>query len=303
MILVLTTSSFGLTEEQINKVQIAYDIGKTIKAIDGMTFEKGLPSIMGQESSFGVYVVGDKWDDGKLKSLYESSLGNMQIKLSTAKITIKKFPYLMKKYGHLVYDGKSIYLKFKKHKELMQHYRKITKYGLEWYYESELRKNAHLKKIIYYNSILTNPKWIDKYKRKTKQAISTLKWAKRELIYHESKYDIDAKKLKRIVIKDFKEAEIKYREHKIQYEILLGKANKDTKLINMLLTNYRFGLEVGGHYLMWMYEIALNKGFSDAYWRAIGRYNGGWNNIEYQNKVRDRMDYITKLIEDGLISE
>ena len=70
----------------------------------------------------------------------------------------------------------------------------------------------------------------------------------------------------------------------------------------MLLTNYKFGVEIGGYYLRWMYEIALDKGYSDAYWRAIGRYNGGWNNREYQEKVRNRMQLVNELINEGKIS-
>jgi hypothetical protein len=298
----LVTASFGLTEEQINKIQIAYNIGKTIKARDGMTFEKGLPSVMGQESSFGVYVVGDKWDNGKLKSLYESSLGNMQIKLSTAKITIKKYPNLMKKYGHLIYEGESIYMSFEKHKRLMQHYTNITKNGLGGFFKSILIKNEHLKMIRYYSNILNNPKWIDKYNRGTKQGISTIKWATRELDYHSRKYDRDVVKLKKTVSIKYAKTLVSLSNHKKQYYSLLKKANKDTKLINMLLTNYKFGVEVGGHYLLWMYEIAVDKGFTDAYWRAIGRYNGGWNNLTYQEKVRGRMTTIENLISKGIIT-
>jgi hypothetical protein len=299
--MVMVMSSYALTNEQLNKTQDIYTIGKSIKAKDGMTFEKGLASIFGQESSFGVYVVGDKWEDGKLKSLYESSLGNLQIKLSTAKLTIKKFPNLKKKYKHLIYKGKSIYLNFQKHKGKMEYYENIVGNGVAGIFEDKLKKSEDLKKIRYYNKILNNPTWIDRYERKTKKGLSTFKWAKKELAYHEARYDSLVKKLKKTAQKDFSKALKKLTFHKTKYNSLLVKANKDTKLINKLLTDHKFGAEIGGHYLKWMYEIALNKGYSNAYWRAIGRYNGGWNNKTYQGKVKKRMELIETLIKEGKI--
>ncbi|MEA3452208.1 MAG: hypothetical protein U9Q83_09955, partial [Bacteroidota bacterium] len=115
----------------------AFEIGKSVKATDGMTFEHTLVGIVLQESSAGKDLIGDKYEDkyyyknwnkeegimenifvkrkhtfieegnryyrykkhylkkvyvlkGQLKSLYDSSLGAFQIKLSTAKIVIKK---------------------------------------------------------------------------------------------------------------------------------------------------------------------------------------------------------------------
>lgn len=299
----LSTLSFGLTDEQLNKIQIAYNVGKSIKAKDGMTFERGLPSVMGQESSFGVYVVGDKWEeDGRLKSLYESSLGNMQIKLSTAKLTIKQFPELRKKYNHLVYDGDSIYLEYQNHKKKMDYYKKLTVGGVEKLFEKQLLSSKHLEKLNYYKSILKNPIWIDRFKKKQQKAIQTFDWAKRQISYHEAEFDKEADKLKKSLQKSYNDYVEKYEYHRKKYVNLSEKANKDTRLINMLLTNYKFGVEIGGYYLRWMYEIALDKGFSNAYWRAIGRYNGGWNNTEYQEKVRNRMQLVNELIKEGKIS-
>ena len=47
------SSLMALSNVQKKKIIIAYHIGKNIKAKDGMTFENTLPSIMGQESSWG----------------------------------------------------------------------------------------------------------------------------------------------------------------------------------------------------------------------------------------------------------
>lgn len=238
-------SNYGLSNKQIKDAQIVYTIGKHLKASDGMTFEKALTGIFGQESSWGILSVGDKYDgSGRLKSLYDSSLGSLQVKLSTAKLTIKKYPYLKRKYSHLVNYGESTY------KEYLLHKKKIKKY----------------------KRILNNPIWIKRYKRGTKKGIAVMKWAKRELKYHKQK---------------FKESK--------------SQALKDTMLINLLMNSTTASAEIGGRYLLSMYEEALKKGFKNPWSKAIGRYNGGWNNKVYLPKVKKRIRTLKKLIRKGKI--
>ena len=231
----------ALTNSQKQKIQKSYEIGKSIKASDGMTFALTLPSIMGQESSWGVENIGDKYDStGRLKSLYDSSLGNFQIKLSTAKLTILKYPKLRKKYGHLVNKDKSTYKKYEK----------------------------HYNKLKYYKSILNSEKWNNRAKKGDKKALRTLSWAKREYLYH---YEF-------------------YKKYKKE-------ARKDTLLINKLMYDFEFGATIGGHYLLSMYEEALKKfGKKEAYWRAVGRYNGGWHNKGYHNRIVKKMKIVKKYI-------
>jgi hypothetical protein len=239
--LILTTKLlFGLNQDQIRNMKIAYKVGKTIKAKDGTTFENTLASIMGAESSWGEEVIGDKYDkNGRLKSVYESSLGGFQIKLSTAKLTIRKYPHLMKKYGYLVYKGKSIYLKYETNKQKMN----------------------------YYKGILTSSKWKERFNKGQEKAKKTMAWANRNYIKH----------------------------MKI-HNSLVSKARKDTKLINKLFTDVRFGAEIAGHYLLSHYNHVLKKGWSRPYKRAVGRYNGGWNNMEYANRVLKRMKTVKKIM-------
>jgi hypothetical protein len=235
-----------LTPEQIIKIQDSYTIGKTIVADDGTTFENTLPSIMGQESSFGKYVIGDNYDStGRLKSVYESSLGNFQIKLETAKITIMKNPELKEKYGYMVNTGKSVYIKYEKHK----------------------------KKLDYYNKVLNNSKWIERYNNGEKKAIATMKWAEKERTYHKTFVD----KLKKQTI-------------------------KDKLLINRLFSDHKFGAEIAGHYIKDIYNHALKKGWSKTYLRSVGRYNGGWYNWNYAKLVMKRMKIVRKLVRKGKIS-
>ena len=237
----VSVNLFALTNIQKAKIKTAYNIGKTIKAPDGMTFENTLPSIMGQESSWGKANIGDKYDNsGRLKSLYDSSLGNFQIKLSTAKITILKFPYLYKKYGHLVNTGKSTYKEYAKYRKKLEYFRKIFQ----------------------------SRSWKKRAKMGNKKAIATIAWAKKEFLKN---YNLWKKASKQ--------------------------ARRDTKLINNLMYNFKFSAEIAGYYLLNTYEQALNKfGKKQVYWRAIGKYNGGWNNKRYYNYIVKRMKIVKKVI-------
>lgn len=239
-------SEHGLTLEQLQKIQDVYTIGKNIKTSDGMTLERTLAGIMGQESSWGVEVLGDNYDsNGRLKSVYESSLGNFQIKLSTAKITIKMYPELMKKYGNMLYEGDSVYLEFEKNKIQLDKFK----------------------------GIMTNPKWVNLSKKGDVKAKKTMAWATRN-----------------------------YNKHAIINNNLLANANKDKRLINKLLSDHKFGAEIAGHYLLYIYENFKNKGYSNLYKRSVGRYNGGINNMDYANKVLKRMELVAILIKKRTIS-
>jgi hypothetical protein len=240
-LILASTHLIALSDIQKYKIRIAYEIGKTIKAKDGITFENTLPSIMGQESSWGIINIGDKFDEtGRLKSLYDSSLGNFQIKLSTAKLTILKYPNLRKKYGHMVNKDKSTYKDYQK----------------------------HYKKLKYYKKIIQSKKLNTKFERGDKQAIKTIKWAKKEFLYHHKFYT-------------------KYQKQ----------ARKDTLLINALMYDFKTQAEIAGHYLLSMYEESSRKfRKKEAYWKAVGRYNGGWNNKTYHKNVMKRMKTTKKII-------
>lgn len=321
----LGLSLFAFTDEQIEKIQVGYNVGKKIVASNGESFEKTLPSLLGQESSWEEHVIGDKYDsDNRLKSVYESSLGNYQVKLSTAKLTIRKYDHLYKKYKHMLYEGDSIYLEYESNLEKLKNQRKLTKGGIEYFQENSLKileNSEHAKKIEYYESIINNPKWIERFNRSEEKAIKTMDWAHRRLDYHKKHYDSsfaisysNAEKEYNIAIKKLEEYE------KID-NTLKVKAHKDTMLINKLLSDNKFGAEIAGHYLLSMYEEALSKGYKgfEAYWRAVGRYNGGWNNEKYyygyyrtktvngkKEKyfvpgVRDRLKTVRNLIKKGVI--
>ncbi len=73
----------------------------------------------------------------------------------------------------------------------------------------------------------------------------------------------------------------------------------DEAIANLLLENTQFNVLVAVHYIRIYYNVALKKGLSRPLYRAISRYNGGWNNTEYYTKVMKNMKTITNLIKEG----
>ena len=285
-ILILSSTLSAFTKFQIENIKIAKKIGSQTYAKDGMNFGDALAGMIVRESSAGLKVVGDKYKNGKLKSLYQSSLGAFQIKLSTAKLTIKKNPRLYKKYNYLVYDGKSIYSKYEKLKKEYQFYKKRLSQNINEIVDEEIKKTYDFKKIQYYNSVLNNKKWIERYKKKEKKAIDTFEWAKKMKIYHEKELKKKKTIIKKEVENEYNTYENKIKEIEKEVKVISHKIAKDTTLINKLLTDVKFSAEIAANYLKMIYNEALNRGFYNVYKRAIGRYNGGWNNKIYYNKVK-----------------
>jgi len=168
--LVLTSTflqaKLNYIQQQVLKV--AYEEGCKIKA-GNQRLCLTLPTIAYGESSLGIYTVGDKYDsNGRLKSLYDSSLGAFQIKLSTAQKVIMYFPNLRRKYGHLVNPNKTTYKKYA----------------------------YHYKKYKHYISILNNPIWRKRWKNG--RGLKTYRWAKRNFEYQKK----ELLKLKYLAYKD-----------------------------------------------------------------------------------------------------
>ena len=84
LFLILSTNTLALTDYQKEVKSIARKIGNN-NCIPNMCFGKTLQAIVWQESSFGLFVLGDAE-----KSIEKASLGAFQIKLSTAKYVIEK---------------------------------------------------------------------------------------------------------------------------------------------------------------------------------------------------------------------
>lgn len=94
IIFLISTNTLALTEHQKYVKEVARKIGSNT-CVHGMCFGKTLQAIAWQESSFGIMILGDKGN-----TLDKSSLGPFQIRLATAKYTIKK--QKLKKFYYLI---------------------------------------------------------------------------------------------------------------------------------------------------------------------------------------------------------
>lgn len=94
VLILLYSNLFSLEDYQEDNIRFSYNIGRYIKAKDGMTFENTLASIIYTESSAGKFIIGDK--DKRLKNC---SLGPYQIRLKTAKWIINKDKFLYRHFN------------------------------------------------------------------------------------------------------------------------------------------------------------------------------------------------------------
>lgn len=173
--LLLVNVAHALSEDQIQNLQVAYSMGKLVKAKDGVTFEKTMAAIMMVESSAGVNIIGDDRNkDGSKKPLIKSSLGPMQMKISTVRFISKITPSLQ---------------------------------------------------------------WVNTLNNKT--------------------------------------------------------------ITIQILNNPRLACLLAGYYIQMNYNNALTRKMSNPYFRTVSRYNGGWHNKTYYNKVIKAKIIIEDLIKQG----
>jgi hypothetical protein len=82
-------------DKQIELIQTTYNIGKSIVASNGMTFEKALTSILLTETTAGKYIIGDSFNKDKTRRhLLKNSLGPFQMRISTVRVMSYKIPSL-----------------------------------------------------------------------------------------------------------------------------------------------------------------------------------------------------------------
>ena len=71
--------------------------------------------------------------------------------------------------------------------------------------------------------------------------------------------------------------------------------NQDA-LVQSLLYNIPFSATIASYYLKMNYDLAKKRGYSNPYFRTISRYNGGWNNMNYYNKIKLRIKQLKLLV-------
>lgn len=89
IILTVTLSFANISQKQLDTLQTVRDVARTIADYKGETYENTLSAICLAESSAGVHVIGD-FDS----TVYNASLGPMQIRLQTARYVARLTPSL-----------------------------------------------------------------------------------------------------------------------------------------------------------------------------------------------------------------
>ena len=203
----------AFTTDQKQRIRTVYNIAKTIKFDNGFSFENTVSAIYIRESSAGAVIVGDKYHD--------------------------KFYY--KHYDTTIYIDKNKC--FKSNNKL-------------WYmYKGKYKKRIYIKKGVL------------------------------KPIYQSSLGGFQIKmSTARLVIRKFK---LK------QYYYLL---TNDVALVNRLMLDIRFGVNIATRYLWMGYTEAKKRNMWNPYFKCISRYNGGWFNTTYYKKVMVDMKKLKVLV-------
>jgi len=66
------------------------------------------------------------------------------------------------------------------------------------------------------------------------------------------------------------------------------------ELLNLLLNDFDFNLLLAGQHLRIYYNIALNRGMYKPWVKTVSRYNGGWHNYTYANKISNKINQLKR---------
>ena len=75
----------------------------------------------------------------------------------------------------------------------------------------------------------------------------------------------------------------------------------DEKIASMLIHNNQFNVLIAAHYIRLNYNYAIKRGFWNPVFKTISRYNGGWHNKTYYDKVMKNMKFIKHLHKGGAL--
>lgn len=126
------------------------------------------------------------------------------------------------------------------------------------------------RKINKFTKIVNNPKYYDGINDKKDKQV--LKWANRVLD-----------------------------KNKELYKEYYGFSLLDTVLVSKLLGDIHFNTIVAHSYLKYNYDRAVRENRGNPYFGAISKYNGGWHNNLYYERVKKNMKEINRLVKEGII--
>ena len=69
---------------------------------------------------------------------------------------------------------------------------------------------------------------------------------------------------------------------------------KDLLIAETLLTDIKFSATIAANYLILNYEIAQKRHYWNPWWKAVSRYNGGWENVKYVHGVILYLRYLNR---------
>lgn len=101
--------------------------------------------------------------------------------------------------------------------------------------------------------------------------------------------------------KDKKYAKTMLAKHSKKYSEYLPEVRRDNRLMNKLLTDVGFSTEVALVHLTHFYKVAKRNNSRDPHFRTVSRYNGGWSNKTYYNRVVSYRPSINRLIKNNLL--
>lgn len=158
-----------LSDTQRSIASQVYAVAKLFRASDGMTFEKALTSIAFRESSFRINKRGDLHMGIALR---DSSLGIMQLRVTTAKHIIETTPLLKKEFKHLLSNEKTLIKMLLSNVEfsvmlsgyyMLQNYETALKRGLyNPYYSAISRHNGGWSNKVYYKKVIHDMQYLKK---------------------------------------------------------------------------------------------------------------------------------------------
>jgi len=86
-----------------------------------------------------------------------------------------------------------------------------------------------------------------------------------------------------------------YEKQRADFKKYKNAYQKDLNIAEILLTDIRFSAKIAAHYLILNYQTAKDRHYWNPWWKAVSRYNGGWMNKSYADRVIKNIKIIRHL--------
>ena len=164
--IIINSSLFALSTEQLKTLQIVRDVARTVPADNGETYEDTLSAICLTESSAGKNLIGDF---KKNVVLTKASLGVMQVQVATARFVARKveaLAWIDKMSNAQIANRLLTDVEFSA--RIAAHYFVLLKNDREKYFHSVSGYNGGMENKPYYSRVMKNLQLINKLKESKK---------------------------------------------------------------------------------------------------------------------------------------